>query len=346
MTGKELLKRGLFLALQIGVTAAALCYIFHAPARRAEMLAALRQADWRWLIFGVCAYGGLEMMAVLRWRILLRIQGFELPWLQATAILFISEFFTVCTPGLVGGDAMRILYLVRTAPEKKIDAALTVVMDRLAGLLSLIVLAAGVLGLRHDWLLRSVAVIRLVHVMMVLLGLSAALLLAGILAARSRSVFAARLPEDLRAVLDALERYGTDWKRTLAAVATTLVAHGFYYLTFCCAARALTHGGVPSCADVFSIMPVVNTLVALPISLGGIGLRESLFQVLLHDLTGTPKAVGALIGTVGFCIQALWAALPGMVAFVGYRWFSKSRGGYGTEYPAGTGGAQPAAGST
>ena len=323
MTGKELSKRGLFLALQLGVTAAALYYIFHDPARRAEMWSALRQADWRWLGAGICAYGGLEVMAVLRWRILLRIQGFELPWLQATAILFISEFFTVCTPGLVGGDAMRILYLARAAPDKKIDATLTVLMDRLAGLLSLILLAAGVLALRHHWLLRSAAVIKLVHFMMALLGISAALLLAGILATQSQSVFAARLPKALREVLDALQRYGTDWKRTLAAVATTLVAHGFYYLTFCCAARALTHGGVPSFADVFSVMPVVNTLVALPISLGGIGLRESLFQVLLHDLTGTPKGVGALIGTVGFCIQASWAALPGVVAFVGYRWVAK-----------------------
>ena len=109
MTGTELTKRGCFLTLQLGVTAAALYYIFHDPARRTEMLTALRQADWRWLGAGICAYGGLEAMAIVRWRILLRIQGFELPWVQATAILFISEFFTVCTPGSLGGDAMRIL---------------------------------------------------------------------------------------------------------------------------------------------------------------------------------------------------------------------------------------------
>ena len=235
---------------------------------------------------------------------------------------------------------------MRAVPEKKVDATLTVLMDRLAGLASLIALAAGVLAVRYHWMLRSAAVIKLVHAMMALLGVSAVLLLLGILAARSTSLSAERLPEKLRGVLHALQRYGADWKRTAAAAATTLVAHGFYYVTFCCAARALTHGGVPSFVDVFSVMPVVNTLVALPISLGGIGLRESLFQVLLHDLTGTTKAVGALIGTVGFGIQAMWAALPGVVAFVGYRWFSKSQAGRGTEYPAAAAGAQPASGST
>ena len=40
-----------------------------------------------------------------------------------------------------------------------------------------------------------------------------------------------------------------------------------------------------------SIMPIVNTLTALPISFAGIGVRESLFQVLLHDLCRAPEAV-------------------------------------------------------
>jgi uncharacterized membrane protein YbhN (UPF0104 family) len=322
MTGKELTRRGLFLSLQLAVTAAALYYIFHDAARRAQMLAALRQADWRWLALGIGAYGGLELMAVLRWRILLRIQGFELPWLQAAAILFISEFFTVCTPGLVGGDAMRILYLARIAPAKKMDAALTVLMDRLAGLISLIALAAGVLTLRYDWLSRSATVIRLVHAMMALLGVSALLLLVAIVAARRREALAGWLPPSVGQVLTALQRYGTNWQSSLAALGMTLIAHGCYYVTFCCAAHALTRGGPPSFGAVFSVMPIVNTLVALPISLGGIGLRESLFQVLLHNLAGTPEAVGALIGTVGFSIQALWAAVPGGAAFVCYRWLS------------------------
>ena len=345
MKAREHLKRALFLTVQVGVTGGALYYIFRDPARRAQMLSALRQADWRWLEAGIFAYGGLELMAVWRWRILLRIQGFKLPWRQATAILFISEFFTVCTPGLVGGDAMRILYLSRAAPEKKVDAALTVVMDRLAGLTSLIALAAAMLLLRYHWLMRSAAVAKLVHVMMALLGVSAVLLLLGVVAARSKTLSERRLPATLRQMLTALRRYGTDWQRTLAAFGTTLIAHGFYYVTFCCAAHALTRGGPPSFSDVFSIMPIVNTLVALPISLGGIGLRESLFQVLLHDLTGTPEGVGALIGTVGFSIQAAWAALPGALAFIAYRWLSKTAAGEEIGYSPDAGAPAPAEGT-
>jgi len=46
--------------------------------------------------------------------------------------------------------------------------------------------------------------------------------------------------------------------------------------------------------------------------------RESLFQVLLHDLRRAPEAVGVLIGALGFAIRLLWG-LPGGAAFLWYR---------------------------
>ena len=73
-------------------------------------------AGWR---RGLGVYGLVEVLAVVRWQLLLRIQGFRLGWARATGILFIGEFFLTFTPGLVGGDAMRIFYLVKDAPEKK-----------------------------------------------------------------------------------------------------------------------------------------------------------------------------------------------------------------------------------
>ena len=64
-------------------------------------------------------------------------------------------------------------------------------------------------------------------------------------------------------------------------------------------------------------MPIENTLTALPVSFAGVGLRESLFQHLLHDLAGVDPGVGALIGSLGFATKALWA-LPGAAVFIFY----------------------------
>ena len=110
----------------------------------------------------------------------------------------------------------------------------------------------------------------------------------------------------------------------IEALANTVAAHFFYFLTFYCAARALGAFSGPDGAgwkgfwDIFCIMPIVNTLTALPISLAGIGIRESLFQVLLKDLCGIPGGVGAAIGSLGFVMRAVWG-LPGGWLLLRYR---------------------------
>src|SRR5438445_3856337 len=83
------------------------------------MAEALRRADWGWLFAGVFAYGAVEILGAIQWQLLLRIQGFRLPWLQATSIFFIGVFFTLFTPVLIAGDAMQILYVVAAVPAVK-----------------------------------------------------------------------------------------------------------------------------------------------------------------------------------------------------------------------------------
>ncbi len=306
--------------LQLAVTGGALAYVFHDASKRAQMAATLRAADWRWLGAGLCIYGGVEALAVIRWQTLLRVQRFQLGWTRAGAILFISEFFLTFTPGLVGGDAMRVYYLIKDAPDKKLDALTVVVMDRLMGMLALIVMASVILTARYGWLSHSAAGVQMVRLVALILAAGAGSLLLSLLAARSGAFARLPLPRWVRDTGGAFQQFGRDWRRTTAAFATTLASHVCYYTSFCCAAMALRGTGSPAAGfwDVFSVMPIENTLTALPISLAGIGLRETLFQNLLHGLSGVPPATGALIGSLGFGMKALWS-LPGAVVFLGYR---------------------------
>jgi uncharacterized membrane protein YbhN (UPF0104 family) len=134
----------------------------------------------------------------------------------------------------------------------------------------------------------------------------------------------------LRDIGTTFRAYRRHWPQLLRALLNTLVAHVFYFLTFYCAARALGVFDGPAAKpwhgfwDVFCIMPIVNTLTALPISFAGIGIRESLFQVLLNDLCGIKPGVGAAIGSLGFAMRALWG-LPGGVLLLRYRASEKGR---------------------
>ena len=65
-------------------------------------------------------------------------------------------------------------------------------------------------------------------------------------------------------------------------------------------------------------MPIVATVTALPISIGGAGLREGLFIKILGALYSTPESIATLVSLSGFMMQVFWS-LVGGAAYLGYR---------------------------
>src|SRR5437773_2526471 len=149
------MKRIGIMLLQLFVTAAGLWYVFHDPQRRAQIAEALRQASLSWVLVGWVCYSVVEVLATVRWQILLRIQGIRISWLRAGAIVIIGLFFNQFLPGGVGGDAMRLYFIFKQAPRRKVGAALSVAMDRLFGLLTVAFLASVSFCLRFRWLTRT-----------------------------------------------------------------------------------------------------------------------------------------------------------------------------------------------
>src|SRR5204862_5314008 len=125
----DTLKRAGILLLQLLVTAAGLWYVFHDPQRRAQIAEALRQASLRWVLVGRVCYSVVEMLAPVRWQLLLRIQGIRVSWLRAGAIVIIGLFLNQFLPGGVGGDAMRMYFIFKQVPRRKVGAALSIAMD-------------------------------------------------------------------------------------------------------------------------------------------------------------------------------------------------------------------------
>jgi hypothetical protein len=319
--------RTLILA-QAALAAGVLVFIFHDRVHRQQIAEALHHASPSWLVLGVLCYGLVEVLGAMRWNLLLRVQGFQLSWRRTVSIFLIGLFLMTFTPGLIGGDAARVFYVIQEAPERKGSAVLAVAMDRLIGLISLILLAALVVLLRYHWLASTAATGGLEYVTLVILAASAGLLVVSLLAAKlpwlSMLQRHPAISRRLRETGDTLKAYQRHWGLLLRALLNTLAAHILYFVTFYCAARAFGVLGGPAPAawrgfwDMFCIMPIVNTLTALPISFAGIGIRETLFQVLLNDLCGIPGGVAAAIGSIGFGMRALWG-IPGGLLLLRYR---------------------------
>jgi Lysylphosphatidylglycerol synthase TM region len=128
--------------------------------------------------------------------------------------------------------------------------------------------------------------------------------------------------EKLIEVSAAYHLYARHWVATFLAFGASLGAHLATFTTFLCVAYAFN---VPSAfpegvkvIDFFAVLPIERTITALPISFAGLGLREQILQVMLHNVCHASVAVSKLIGTMGFLIIFL-CCLPGGIVYFFYK---------------------------
>ena len=275
-------------------------------------------ADLRWIAVALVIHAFIQGLAVVRWQVLLRIQGVFVSWKRLSSLVMIGLFFNPFMPGGVGGDVVKIFYVLKEVGEKKSAALLAAVMDRIMGLLGLIAIAAVVIGLRYSYLTQTKVASGLLFVLLFIFAGTFAFI--GVTFAINALGWVhklpARLPMRARIVelSEAYTAYGKAWRGTLAALAISVPVHIASFALFYGVYRAFPSEGVTvSILDFCSMMPIINTLSAIPISIGGAGVREGLFINLLGDLGGIPAATAVVVSLTGFGVQLFWSLIGGVV---------------------------------
>lgn len=308
------MKKALIRTAQAIFTIAILIYLFNSPEKRGQIGAALSRADTHWMLIGLpVAFVG-EIANIIRWNILLRVQGMRIGWFRLAQLFFVGLFFNLFMPGYTGGDFARLYYSMREFPDRKKEAVLTIVMDRLIGMLALVLTAVATTAVRWQWLQQTPQASFFVWVLIcMLIGFST---LVGGSFLISGLKLANRLPRHTpfrERVIEASEAYH------LFAKARSSLAGAFalsfpvlfsFYGAFYCAAQAV-HANV-SLFDMVTIMPIVTSIISLPITPGGLGFRESIFEILLSDLAKVPGEVGILISLLGFSFFLLFGLIGGI----------------------------------
>ena len=146
------MKKILVTIFQLSVTIGVLYWVYHDPNRRAQMVEALRKAEYRWVLAGVLAYAVVEVAAAFRWHVLLKVQNIHLSVPRLTGLFFIGLFYNQFLPGGTGGDIIKSYYLLKETPDRKAGALLAVVFDRFIGLVALVAVTATLIALRYDFL--------------------------------------------------------------------------------------------------------------------------------------------------------------------------------------------------
>jgi len=309
------IKKIIMTLVQAGVTLLLLWMLFHDPVRRHQMAQALHTANLLWLIPGFACFGLVLLCGAFRWQLLMKVQGISLGWFRVWQLVMIGMFFNLCLPGGVGGDLVKVFFAMREAPKSKSAVFLSIVVDRIAGMFALIIVSAGVFAWFHTALMSLPMIRAFLLTVVIIFCAFIGLIATGLVIDRFH--LAKKLPAKMpgyAAILDiagAFSIYARDWKAVLLAILISMPLNAFIFGTAIFAAYAFV--GNPGASAMSSVIPIVNTISSLPISLAGIGVREGLFSVMLHSLYGTPVDLAVLISITGFSLSVGWGLIGGII---------------------------------
>jgi uncharacterized protein (TIRG00374 family) len=263
--------------------------------------------------------GATIFLGVLRWRLVLRVQGLELPLVRTGEISLIAHFFNSFLLGSTGGDLMKAYYAARETHHKKTEAVTTVFADRLIGLFSMLLFACLMmlpnlaLLFNHD---RLAAIAWLVVAMWLACGLLVYLAFWGGLTKRwpaARTWFRT-LPrgETLERSLESCRQFGQHGAFLARTAAISMALNALCVLQVMTLAWGLNLNISP--LALFVIVPVIICVSALPITPSGLGVRENLFVLMLavpEINVGETQALS--LSLLAYAGSFIWSLIGGMV---------------------------------
>src|SRR5438046_9444078 len=113
------MKKILLTVFQLGVTIGVLYWVYHDPNRRAQMVEAIRNAQYRWVVMGILAYLVVEIAAAFRWHVLLKVQQISLSLPRLAGLFFSGMFYNQFLRGRIVGDIGESYYLLKETRDKQ-----------------------------------------------------------------------------------------------------------------------------------------------------------------------------------------------------------------------------------
>jgi len=290
--------RALKAAAKLAFVGGILLYLVYSGKLRLEALADLRHS-WIWLVYAFALFLPQFFLCAVRYRLLLG--ALKLPGSlgQAFSWTMIGSFFDLAMPLSNGGDLVKAYYVARHAGRgRRSLAVLSVLLDRIVGLLALFVFAWLVCLFAGRQVDDNPQLLRLSRVLLFVCAGSVVLFCILVSPALERSAWRQRLMhrlpyhEKFEALYVAFAGLRRHWAILSVMMGLSLIVQILGCAGILCLAQGL------SFTDLSSHQPagleLVPTLVVLPLAVflntfgvaGGLGAGELAFQWLFEHALG------------------------------------------------------------
>lgn len=286
-----------------------------------DLRAEFTHANKRWILLANGLYALTYVLTVMRWRMLLHAQGLRLPLSNVVRLVLVGNFFSLFVPGAVGGDVVKAVYLAGETPGHRVDALLTVFVDRVLGAIGLLVLAVVAVSLSYSFLSAADPRLGIGALTFVAVGILSALFLCA-LTWRDRwvphavrkvgsRVLPARVRSLARRSLEALDRYRTKPGVLAAGIAMSVGVHTLVTAVVILLAKSVGEQGGGLGVYLVAVQ-VANGIAMIPLTPGGVGGRDVVMCLLLKA-AGVNAERAAVIPVMYTATFALWALVGGLV---------------------------------
>jgi uncharacterized membrane protein YbhN (UPF0104 family) len=253
----------------------------------------------------VAACGGI-ILSAWRWQQVLRLFDAHVPLPTLTRHYFAGQFVSNVMPSTVGGDVVRIARCAKNVDSTTIAFG-SVVLERLSGMIALPLLVIIGFALKPSLLHADHAWLALVTAAGTLGALGLIVIMAGHPGLAGRFASNENWTRFIGAVFVGVDRARRDLGQATVVLGTALLYQvsivGAYALIF----RALDVD-VPIAAAL-AFVPAVSMLQVIPISFGGLGVREGALVGFRHGL--------GISGGAAVTAGLLWYASLFVVSLIG-----------------------------
>ena len=294
-----------------------------------EIIAQLIRADFTSLMIACFLFGVVYLLAAIRWWFLIQVQGIHLPLRVVTALTFIGQFFNSFLLGSVGGDIVKTVYMHKYTPNMKTQATLSIIMDRVIGLLILICASLLVIPWQLHYLMRNGQANSVMFGLLVIFCLSTVIGLAIFITPFHRAPKGVRaiwhkIPHRhiIELVLFGIRQHGIALRLTLASLAAGMVMTVVLIAAGYCIGLGI--GLSVTYMQMLIIMTVVICIISLPISIGGHGVREGIFVIMFATFgvinvdrqSGGGQELAILFSLLFYAIPLIWSLVGGVVYLI------------------------------
>lgn len=256
-----------------------------------EALGVLREGlVWPWFLLAIAVYAvGLGVISK-RFQLILRMQGVRLDFLKSFYVSFLGLFFNLFFPSALGGDVAKG-YFVYEYSGKKLGSLTGVILDRLLGFFTIVLVALAALAAYSQSFDGAKVIFR------TLFGALAFLVL-GIFFFSHRGfaqkfgflkflIPSQKWQENLSSFYHAIRDIRNHKKLLGASLAVSLGAQVLFFLNNYLLARSL--GLEISLGTFFVLMPLIFFVSMAP-SLSGLGVREAGFVFFFKPFIASEQA--------------------------------------------------------